>query len=127
MSPIVTYHTVRDDGLTIAQIQSICRQILSLVDKDEREELARLQRETKALVEKRAASRPEEPWEDAGGVILVIHIARDISYLFPSTASTAKSICGRFVHEILSNGEFIEISSNLNPDLKVCPKCQSQS
>jgi hypothetical protein len=70
MSPIVTYRTMRDDGLSITQIQSICRQILALADFDERTELARLQRETKALVEKRARERPEEPWEDAGGVIL---------------------------------------------------------
>jgi hypothetical protein len=70
MSPIVTYRTMRDDGLSIAQIQSICRQILSMADKDEREELARLQRETKTLVEKRARERPEEPWEDAPGIIV---------------------------------------------------------
>lgn len=70
MSPIINYRAMRDDGLSINQLQSVCRQILSLADKDERQELARLQRETKSLLEKSRKERPEEPWEDAGGVMV---------------------------------------------------------
>lgn len=53
----------------------------------------------------------------------IIHIAPDISYLFPETSSSATVLCGRFAYEVFDSGEFIGTASNLNPDCKVCDKC----
>lgn len=53
----------------------------------------------------------------------VIHIAPDISYLFPETAATAKVLCGRLASEVFASGEFVGVKNNLNPDCPVCPDC----
>lgn len=53
----------------------------------------------------------------------VTHIAPDISYLFPETASTTKVLCGRLASEVFANDEFVGTKDNLNPDCTVCPNC----
>lgn len=54
----------------------------------------------------------------------IIHIAPDISYLFPETASRATVLCGRRAEEIFQNGEFVGVKYNLNPDCEVCVECR---
>lgn len=54
-----------------------------------------------------------------------IHIATDISYLFPGTASTCKTMCGRLVQAVLDAGEFVGVRENLNAACIVCQECNA--
>ena len=53
----------------------------------------------------------------------ITHIAPDIDYLFPATASTAKVLCGRLAQEVFDSGEFVGIWGNLNEKCAVCSEC----
>lgn len=56
----------------------------------------------------------------------IIHIAHDISYLFPDTASTAKTLCDKFVYQVLESGEFVGVKNNLNDKCDVCKQCKEK-
>ena len=53
----------------------------------------------------------------------IIHIAPDISYLFPDTSTTARTYCNELVKDILAKGEFVGLCDNLNPECVPCIIC----
>lgn len=57
----------------------------------------------------------------------VIHIAPDIGYLFPETAATAKTLCGRLVCEVLEGGEWVGVRQNLSSECEVCERCKEEA
>jgi hypothetical protein len=54
----------------------------------------------------------------------IIHIAPDISYLFPETATTATTLCGSLVQEVFDCNEWVGIIQNLNSQFEVCERCK---
>ncbi len=56
----------------------------------------------------------------------MIHIAADISYLFPETAATAKTLCEKLISNVFNNGEYVGVSGSLNPKCVVCPECERE-
>lgn len=53
-----------------AEIESFCRQVLSLIDENNRIIHDDLKRQEKQLRERQMANVPQEPWDDAPGVML---------------------------------------------------------
>lgn len=57
----------------------------------------------------------------------IIHIAPNLDYLFPATREKARVLCGRRAADVLTDGEFIGISGNLNRVVcTVCPECDKK-
>lgn len=50
-----------------------------------------------------------------------IHIAPDIGYLF--NAEFYRLLCGKEAQSAFTDGEFVGLAGNLNPDCKVCEAC----
>jgi hypothetical protein len=52
-----------------------------------------------------------------------IHIASDLSYLFPATARTATVLCGKLCGEVFATDEFVGVAGSLNPSCAPCVGC----